>query len=527
MKQIYYNGKILTLENKDVEAILVKDGKIEEIGTKNEIFQKIKNEKVEKIDLEGACLMPSFIDSHSHITSFAQTIGIAQLNIATSFKDIIDVMKEFKSENLKNENEWIIGFGYDNNFLKEKSHPTKEILDEISKTNPILITHKSGHMGVMNTKALEIVGINKNTSNPDGGIIGKDKKTQQPNGYLEENAFINMSKNIVQNSQDQMTKLIKKVENVYASYGITTIQDGLTKEAEFNLLMNMAENEMLNLDIISYIDLKNAKNVVERNRRLVNKYYNHYKIGGYKLFLDGSPQGRTAWMSKPYEGDETYCGYPIYKTHQIEDFVQNTIDEEVQLITHCNGDAASEELIKAYEKIGAFDNYRPVMIHAQLVRKDQLKRMKKIQMIPSFFVAHTYYWGDTHIKNFGKRAQEISPIKTAIEEELIYTMHQDTPVLMPNMFETIWCAVKRKTKNGIELGKEQKITVLEAIKGVTINAAYQYFEENVKGSIKKGKNADLIIIDKNPLEIDIDEIKNINILYTIKNGEIIYKKRGI
>ena len=301
------------------------------------------------------------------------------------------------------------------------------------------------------------------------------------------------------------------------------MQDGLTKQNEFDILKKMADNNMLNLDIVSYIDIKNSKELVKNNTDLVGRYYNNYKIGGYKLFLDGSPQGRTAWMSNPYEGEKEYKGYPIYNNEQVEKYVKEVIEEKMQLITHCNGDAAAEQLIESYEKVSETNTYRPVMIHAQLVRKDQLKRMKKINMIPSFFVAHVYYWGDIHIKNFGKRAQEISPIKSAIEDNLVYTMHQDTPVLQPNMFETIWCATKRTTQSGIELGNSQKVTVLEAIKGVTINAAYQYFEENEKGSIEKGKNADFIIIDKNPLKVNIDEIKEIKILYTIKNGQIIYE----
>ena len=499
MKQVYYGGNIITLEKENVEAVLVENGKIIETGTKKEILEKLKDEEVEHIDLKGATLMPAFIDSHSHITAYAQTLGIGQLEKCTNFEEIVETMKKFKQENDKKEGEWLIGFGYDNNFLKEKQHPTREVLDKISKTSSILITHKSGHMGVVNTKGLEILGITSETPNPEGGKIGREKDSQTPNGYLEEKAFIEASQKLEINTFEQMAKLIKKAEKVYASYGITTAQDGLTKENEFNLLKYMAENKMLDLDIVSFVDFKNAKSIVENNTKFVKQYCNHYKIGGYKIILDGSPQGRTAWMSKPYEGEKEYCGYPIYENSQVEEMVQKSVNEQMQLLTHCNGDAAAEQLIESYEKINATENYRPVMIHAQLVRKDQLKRMKKINMLPSFFIQHVYYWGDIHIKNFGERAKEISPIKSAIQNGLIYTMHQDTPVLAPNMFETIWCAVKRQTQNGIKLGESQKISVLEAIKGLTINSAYQYFEEEQKGSIKPGKIADFIVIDKNSL----------------------------
>ena len=526
MKKVYYNGSIITLgKNENIEAVLIENGKIVEVGNEAKIFKIIEGEEVEKVDLKGKCLMPAFIDSHSHITALAQTLGIAHLEKCSNFEDIVETMKKFKLENNKNDKEWLIGFGYDHNFLEEKVHPTREILDQISKENPIMITHKSGHMGVVNTKALEILNITENTKAPEGGTIGRETGTKIPNGYLEENAFINTTKNTITVTKEQMMNQIKMAEKIYASYGITTVQDGITKENECILLKNMAENQMLDLDIVSYIDIKNSKGMVEQNKNFVKNYHHHYKIGGYKLFLDGSPQGKTAWMSKPYEGEEEYRGYPIYTNEQVEEYVKTALKEKMQLITHCNGDAAAEQLIEAYEKQNTQNNFRPVMIHAQLVRHDQLKKMKKINMIPSFFVAHVYYWGDIHIKNFGERAQDISPIKSAIEENLVYTMHQDTPVIMPNMFETIWCAVTRRTQKGIELGEKQKITVLDAIKGVTINAAYQYFEENEKGSIEKGKNADFIIIDKNPLEIDMDDIKNIKIIYTIKNGQIIYENK--
>ncbi|MGO0862293.1 amidohydrolase family protein, partial [Clostridioides difficile] len=198
----------------------------------------------------------------------------------------------------------------------------------------------------------------------------------------------------------------------------------------------------------------------------VKKYVNRFKIGGYKIFLDGSPQGKTAWLTKPYENSEDgYCGYPIYKDEEVEKFINISVEEKMQLLTHCNGDAAADQLINSFEKVikekNIKDDMRPVMIHAQTVREDQVDEMKKINMIPSYFVAHTYYWGDIHIKNLGEsRAFKISPLKTTIEKGLIYTLHQDTPVIAPNMLETIWCAVNRITKKGVLIGENEKISPL-------------------------------------------------------------------
>lgn len=520
MKKIFYNGEILTLEdNLYVEAIFIENGIIKDVGSNEDILKR-KDDTTELINLEGKFMMPSFIDSHSHITSFAKSLGLTDLSKCKNFKDIVDTLKKFKKTNQLKDNDWIYGFGYDNNILQEKCHPNKENLDEVSLDNPILIAHKSGHMGVANSKALELMEIDDNTPDPEGGLIGKtDNKV---NGYLEESAFINRTQNMREDSPSKTIELINKAEDIYLSYGITTAQDGLSKEKEFNLLKEMSNDNKLKLDIVSYIDINEDGNLIKNNKKYLKKYKNNLKIGGYKLFLDGSPQGKTAWLSTPYEGEKEYRGYARYTDSEVLNFVKKSLDEDMQLITHCNGDAACEQLISTFEKINNKENNRPVIIHAQTLQTNQLPRVKKLGMIPSYFIAHVYYWGDIHIKNLGSRAYKISPIKSTIDNGIMYTMHQDTPVILPNMFETIWCAVKRETQNKVILGNDEKISVLDAIKGITINAAYQYFEENQKGTIKIGKNADLIIVNKNPLKIDIDEIKSLKILETIKKGEVLY-----
>lgn len=201
----------------------------------------------------------------------------------------------------------------------------------------------------------------------------------------------------------------------------------------------------------------------------------------------------------------------------------------MQILVHCNGDAACEQYINQYaiakEKINSNNDIRPVIIHAQLLDRDQLDRVKELKMVPSFFVAHVYHWGDIHIKNYGlERASRVSLAKDALDKGILFTFHQDSPVIEPNMLETIWCAVNRITKNGVLLGEDERIAPLEALKAVTKNAAYQYFEEDIKGTIKEGKLADLVILDKNILKVNPIDIKNIEVLETIKEGKTIFKK---
>ena len=530
MRKLFFNGDILTMEN-DLycEAILIENGIIKELGNKDDILSRNTTD-IELIDLEGKTLMPSFIDSHSHITAFANTLAFVSLTSAKSFDDIINKIKDFKHMKNLEDNDWIVGFGYDNNILNENRHPDKYVLDKASSTNPIIISHASGHAGVLNSLALKKLNITPETKDPSGGLIGRFENSDEPNGYLEENAFINCSRGLSTPSLENLNKLLIEAQNVYLSYGITTAQDGMVNENEFNLLKHASTENNLFIDVVGYVDLKNSPEIVKNNTEYVKNYLNRFKIGGYKIFLDGSPQAKTAWLIKPYtSGPKDYVGYPIYKDHEVIDFIKTALSEDIQILSHCNGDAACGQFIDSfYEAKKSFTNppnIKPVMIHAQTVREDQLDKMNAINMIPSFFIAHTYYWGDVHIKNLGQeRAYKISPAKSALDRNIPYTFHQDTPVILPNMLETVWCAVNRITKDGIVLGDFEKITPLDALKGVTINAAMQYFEEDKKGSLKPGKLADLIILDKNPLKVNPLNIKDITVLETIKEGKTLYKK---
>ncbi|MDO4535163.1 MAG: amidohydrolase [Clostridium perfringens] len=527
-KQIYYNGPIITMDENYMfpEAILVENDKIKNVGSESFIFS-LKDSNTKVIDLKNNTLIPSFIDSHSHITAFASTLNLVFLNNIKSFHDIISRLKDFKQKHNLGKDQWIIGFGYDHNDLPNKIHPTKDILDKASTENPILITHASGHVGVLNSLALEKLNITCDSKDIEGGRIGRIKDSLEPNGYLEENAFMSCAKNIPKPSLESNLAFLKKAQDIYLSYGITTCQEGMVNEEEFNTLKYASDTKSLKLDVIGYVDLQKSKFLMDNNKGYKNNYINRFKFGGYKIFLDGSPQGKTAWLTKPYKNSGDYLGYPIYKDCDVLKHVETSFKEDLQLLTHCNGDAAADQLIEAFNHVSCLKEYkndiRPVMIHAQTVRYDQINKMKKFNIMPSYFVAHTYYWGDIHIENLGKeRAFKISPAKTTLEEDLIFTFHQDTPVIPPNMLETVWCAVNRITKEGVLLGEEERIPVLDALKAVTINAAFQYFEENKKGSISEGKFADFVILDKNPLEVNPMDIKNIKILKTIKEGQVLY-----
>ena len=525
MKKIYYNGSIITMEEANIEeAVLVDDDKIVAVGSVNDLLSNDDN--IEKIDLEGKTMLPAFIDAHSHFSATASSFLQVPLEEAISVEEIVDMINSFIEKNKIEEGKWIVGNGYDHNNFKGKKHPTANELDKVKGNYPIMIQHKSGHAGVVNTRAIEVLDITVDTEAPAGGEIGKvDGKLT---GYLEENAFIEYLKKVPMGAAEDLFKAYGKAQEKYLSYGITTIQEGMMVSQIVPMYKVLTQNNMLNLDVVGYSATYAMKDFFKEFPEAIKEYYKNFKVGGYKIFLDGSPQARTAWMKKSYLGEVEHYGYGTLEFKDVCDAVREATKNNIQIIAHCNGDAAAQQYIDAIETIKneGLDvaKIRPVMIHAQFLDRDQLDKVKELGIMPSFFVAHVYHWGDIHIENFGlERASKISLTKSSLDKGIKFSFHQDSPVIEPNMIETIHIAANRITKAGILLGEEERISVYEALKAITINAAYQYFEEDSKGSIKVGKNADFVILDKNPLEVDITKIKDIKVLETIKNGKSVYK----
>lgn len=564
---LYDNGTIITMrgdEPETVEAVLTEDGTILAAGTASVLAAQAASRggaSVERRDLKGAVMLPAFIDSHSHITAVTQVFGYESLTDVTGFGELAERLKRFKERARIAPGEWIVGVGYDHNFLKEKRHPDRHFLDGVFKENPVVLSHVSGHMGAVNSMALERMHITAETKNPEGGVIGRMAGSDEPDGYLEETAFTEACTVIPKPTMEQLARQFALAERLYLSKGITTVQDGITRAGEWDILSHMAEHGMIHTDVVAYADMRSDKALIAENPDYAGTYHNHLRIGGYKIFLDGSPQGRTAWMSRPYErGDGAdgqtdtqagqtdqacqtgqtglaseagYCGYPIYRDEETEQFLETAFAERRQILVHCNGDAAAEQMIDACGRAARttgceLSDIRPVMIHAQLVWADQLKRMAKLSMTASFFVAHTYYWGDVHLKNFGRgRALKISPVRTALNEHVNVTLHQDSPVIEPDMLETVWCAVNRLSRDGTVMGADETVSPYEALKAVTCNAAWQYGEEREKGTIEAGKRADFVILDRDPLKTAAEAIRDIRVLETIKDGVTLYRAEPV
>lgn len=540
-KTIYFNGTIITVDanEKIAQAVLVEDGKIIKVGTNDEVLA-LKDEKVNLVDLEGKTMLPGFIDPHGHVVATAQTLMIVTLGEVTSREELVNKLKKELEENPPQGDKWLIGFGYDNTKFEDGQHPTKFDLDLVSKEIPISVSHASGHLAAVNSKALELYGyVGENYEVPEGGVVRTvSPDSKEPNGVLEENAILDSEKKkiVVAPGFEDVLRAVERVQKVYASLGITTTQDASVELANgyTHILGTCADTGRLIIDILGLATQPVTTQLMTNEGTPKREYKNHYKLAGGKTWLDGSPQGFTAWLSKPYhvipEGQPSdYCGYGTQTDEVVTQYFVDCINLNIQVHTHVNGDEACAQFLRCYKKAmeitGHGAELRPVMVHCQALRKDQLEDVKAVGAVPTFFNDHVAFWGDLHYeKVFGpERAQNISPIGWALEEGIKFTIHQDPPVKMPNQIFAIHTAVNRMTESGRVLGEHQRIPVMEAIKAVTINGAYQYFEEDTKGSIEPGKLADLVILDKNPLEVDKLEIKNIKVLETIKEGNTIFK----
>ena len=527
MRKLYENGTILTMETREpAEAVLTEDGRILAVGESRELRELAGD--AERVDLAGHTLLPAFLDPHSHFTAAANGMLQANLGECVSFAEIQETITAFIRERDIPAGQWVVAQGYDHNLLAEKSHPTLALLDRTAPCNPLLLQHKSGHMGVVNSQGLARLGITPQTPAPSGGVI--EVKDGRLTGYLEENAFIQYQKRIPMADLADLMDAYRKAQELYLSHGIATVQEGLLAPQMIPLYQAMLSQHLLRVDLVGYAEEQSRWEVCRAFPDHIRRYRDHFKLGGCKIFLDGSPQGRTAWLRSPYAGEASYCGYPTMTDEQVLSPVRQAGAEGMQLLAHCNGDAACAQLLRCVkqaegEGIDAAA-LRPVMIHAQLLGRDQMEAVRRTGILPSFFVAHVYHWGDVHIRNFGmERARFISPAASALRLGIPFTFHQDTPVLPPDMMETVWCAVNRRTRDGALLDGEA-VDVWEALRAVTVNGAYQYFEEDRKGTIAPEKSADFTVLDRNPLAVEPMGLREIRVLATIKEDDCLWKAKN-
>ena len=517
---LYFGGPIVTLEEpRYAQALVERGGRIAYVGDREEA-ERLAGPGARRVDLEGRALLPAFLDPHSHLLACAYARLQVPLGECAGWGEIADRLSRHVQERGVQPGEWVKGTGYDQNALAEGAAPDRFCLDRACPNNPVVIQHASGHAGVFNTLALERLGA----LNGDCGLErdGQGELT----GRGEENPFLDLLGRIPMEGLEDVLRAFQGAQEEYASHGIATAQEGLLQPVMAPVYREILRRGLLYLDVNAYVPPADYDRLRGQFAQGVSASPGTFRVAGMKIFLDGSPQGGTAWVREPYAGGG--CGTSTMTDGQVLSAFRQALDRDAQLLAHCNGDRAAEQyltLLAQAEREAGKKLCRPVMIHAQLLGLDQLERVKALGVIPSFFVAHVYHWGEIHVKNFGlDRAGRISPAGSALAWGIPFTFHQDSPVIPPDMLETIWCACVRKTKTGRVLGAEERIPVEAALRAVTQTAALQYGLERELGTLRPGKRADFVLLSGDPLRTPPEELKKLQVERTIQRGRTIWSR---
>lgn len=534
--QIYFNGQILTMDVDEprVEAISVRDGVIESVGNESEVMLLVEDHS-ELIDLEGATLMPGFVDAHGHFPGSGRTAFSADLNsppigTISSIEELLTTLAAFGEQRPEG---WLVGHGYDDTLLAEMRHPTRDDLDRISADRPIAISHVSGHLAVANSAALELMGIDESTPDPKGGHIVRDPNSpdqRRPNGVLEETAAREVSLKTLNIDATDAMRMTQLATNEYLKYGVTTASAGGMPMGLGQMVGAVSNAGTMPLRVAFFPLMEEiGDDLLSGESRLSDFAMARVEVPRVKIIADGSIQGYTGYLTepyhRPYKGDASYRGYPSVLRDDLFAQVAGLYEKRIQVAIHGNGDASiddSLDAIAAAAEQHPWPEARPLIIHAQMTRRDQLDRMKDLNVTPSFFSAHTYFWGDRHVGIFmgPERAANMSPAKWAIDAGVRFSSHMDTPITPMRPLQAVWSQIERLSKSGALIGADQRIDRGAALRAVTIDAAWQVFMDDRIGSLEPGKLADLIVLSGDPLTEP--DVRDLTVLRTVIEGEAVY-----
>jgi len=535
---IYHNGPIITIDDSTplAEAVAIKNGRIVAVGSESDLLS-LAGEGTQFKDLQGQTLMPGFVESHGHTYMMGIQATVANLlpppdGDGADVASVQSLLAAWADENkeIVERIGWIVGFGYDDSQLAEQRHPTRQELDAVSADYPVIIIHQSGHLGVANSKALELADVTAETPNPPGGVFRREEGGNRPNGVMEEYAFFFLLSKLAANFDADINRaLVVEGARLAASFGYTTLQEGRANPEAVAAMRSAADQGLLKVDLVTYPDVLLVDDVSPSTT-----YENRFRVGGVKLTIDGSPQGKTAFLSEPYfvvpEGQpDDYRGYAAIDEQTVLSAVDKAFANGWQLLCHANGDAAIDLFIDAVRV--AREKYpqtqiRPVLIHGQTIRKDQVAALDELEIFPSLFPMHTFYWGDWHRESVlgPERAENISPTGWVLERGMMFGSHTDAPVALPDSLRVLSATVTRRSRTGDILGPMHRVSVEDGLKALTLWPAWQHFEEDQKGSIEVGKLADFVVLSDNPMTVPEDTIADIKVVQTIKEGEVVYQR---
>ncbi len=533
---IFTNGDIVTMNDKapTAEALAVRDGRILAVGASAEVMAA-RHAGTRMIDLGGRALLPGFLDGHSHFINAIRMATWANVSAppvgpVRNIPDLIATLKEAKARQGLKPGQWLVAYGYDGSVLEEKRELAREDLDPHFPDTPLMIMHVSLHGAVLNTAGFAAADYDVFAPTPPGGMTVRKPGSNEAAGLVMEHSFLPIYMKMPAPSEQEQLDRFAEAQTIYASNGYTTTQDAPMEPPTRPLYHKAAEQNRMVIDIVGYINWMEFPELLKTGGEPFKQgYRNRFRIGGLKVICDGSAQGKTAFLTKPLltpgpAGEKEWCGEPNVTPEDLNRLVKLAYDNDIHVMVHCNGDAAIDMIIDAHKAAGAPADRRTIVVHSQFVRPDQLDFYQRHGLNPSFFTNHAFFWADVHNVNLGReRTRFLSPTRAAIERGIRFTNHSDFAVTPLNPLFILWTSVVRTSRSGEVIGPDQRLTPWEGLKALTIDAAYQYGEEATKGSLEVGKLADLIVLDRNPITVPPDTIKDIRVVETYKEGRSIYQ----
>lgn len=534
---VFTNGFVYTVDsiNSKAEAVAVKDKAIIFVGD-NESVQNYIGENTKVINLNGKMVLPGFVDAHCHSISSYRYFNELNLYGLKSKEDIQNAIKKYLFEHP--DAKYIKGRGWSDTDFPGIG-PDKKIIDEIVKDIPVSFSSDGGHSKWVNSKTLELAGMNNSTKNPKGGIIERYPGTNEPNGTLRENASDLVADIFPAYTVENLMDGLEAYQRMVSAFGITTVHDAYLDAGsnETDAFRNLEKNNKLKMRFRAslYIDPEKS---VDQIKLLVDERKKNtgelFQTNSAKIFIDGVVEGSTAYLKQPYQHQPKNYGEIFWKIDSLNKICSALDKEHFQIHVHAIGDAATSVTLYAFAS-AEFQNgkrdSRNSITHLQLVDESDIKRFKELGIIavpqPYWFSKDDYYY-NIQVPYLGqKRADEEYPMKSFFDEGVVAASSSDYPVTIPcNPLEAIQFGITRSEFNTTDssevLWPEERVTLEQMIRSFTINGAYANFLEKETGSIEVGKKADLIVLDKNLFEIPVTDIHKAKVLMTLFEGKEVF-----
>lgn len=505
-------------------AILVRDGRIRFIGEEAEAIRLAPG--AERLDLKGATILPGLVDAHAHVAGLGMALETVSLVGTTSYGEVLERIRRRAGTAL--DGEWITGRGWDQNDWAIKDFPTAAELDRVVSDHPVWVTRIDGHAALANSAAMRAAGITSSTADPAGGRILRDERGE-PTGVFVDSAKELVERVIPPASRDvQKRRLVRAAEEI-AALGLTGVHDAGVDDLTISLMRELIDEGRLPVRIYAMLSDEDALLAKWFDQGSLINYGGKLTVRSVKLYADGALGSRGAALLEPYTDDRSNRGLLLTTVEHIRDVASRARRAGFQVNTHAIGDRAVRNVFDAYEGASVSSRDRFRIEHFQVAALDDISRLAPRGIIASMQPTHAtsdMYWAEQRVGP--ERIRGAYAWRTVLDRGGRLALGSDFPVEDVNPFFGIHAAVTRQDQKGWPAGgwhPSERLTVQEAIRGFSADSAYAAFEEADRGTIELGKAADFTIVESNPLTADPATLFRMKVLYTIVNGNIVYKAR--